>query len=479
MASCLATRRHVDAHAPAFDELALLEHNLRETKQRQGLEQTLRFPQKGSSSVSMVPKGAVASRCAVRTTSLPRLGASSSERAAASRASAWREDSWVAQARPLPQKVGLASSSATSAGELDKLDKLEQLHPSQSREQRRGKPRHLQLLQPLQRTRSPSQSRPKSGQPEEASSTGSSSTERFLRKPRTASPGKTRAGTPISPKLEKSAPTSPLPAGYTKKERGDLDRFGDELVMPEPNFNMVEAHLKKLKKTDPDGLLAVIRQHLGVPKHGLAALHKAARAGAATTMKAFLAAGEDVNLASGLGWTALHYACDNGQSDMVKMLLERGADVSRPTLGGTTALHLACQGDEAACVLALLQYAPGYVMVDQEDNTRNTAVKMTKSPIVRWLLDYYKDFPSIRHRDDGTWDAENMLACLSREQNAQFGAALHSLLVGDCPGCASALALASAWPRMPMTIVTQTRSFLPSCPGPNGCRRASSMPRLA
>jgi len=267
-----------------------------------------------------------------------------------------------------------------------------------------------------------------------------------------------------------------------RKNRGDLQRLADELDMPAPDFAQVERWLSSLRKNDHLALLHVFEKHLEAPEHGLGVLHKAARAGSKASVKAFHTAGGDINLASALGWTALHYACEAGQSDMVKMLLQLGADVSKITLGGTTALHLASQGlgDEwHACVLAFLRHAPGYVMVDQEDSNRWTAMRMTKSPLVRWLLDYYKEFPSFRHREDeGAWSSTSLLAALSREQERQFGADLRRILLPQCPGCESAMAFAAALPQMPMTVVAQTRSFLPSCAGPSACSRASSMPRL-
>lgn len=361
-------------------------------------------------------------------TSLPRLSTTSASSAAAA---AWTEDAWVSQARPLQP----ASGSLVAAGV------------------ERKKPSTLRV--------------PSQGPVRPRSNSGNTASPRSPKRLTAAS----RAQTPTSEEQRFQASTNPA-----KKERGDLDRLTDELEMPHPDFDRVEAWLLRLKKKDPKGLQRFFEQHMDVPSQGVRAVHKAARAGSAATVKAFVAAGGDVDLVSGLGWTALHYACDLGQGDMIKVLLQLGADVNKPTLGGTTPLMLACQRRSDSCVLEVLRSAPGYVCVEQEDSTRATARKMAKTPLSRWLIDYYKEYPSLRSA--AAWNKEALIAALSRREEAEFGTALRMLFLDTCISCTADVGLALALPSMPMTAKLETLSFFQPCPGPNACRRACSVGRL-
>jgi len=94
----------------------------------------------------------------------------------------------------------------------------------------------------------------------------------------------------------------------------------------------------------------------GTPRvHANATVADAAKSGDATTVKALLKQGVDVNAAQGDGMTALHWAATNGDVAMTQMLLSAGANVRATTrLGGITALHLATQGGQAQVVAALI-----------------------------------------------------------------------------------------------------------------------------
>ncbi len=89
--------------------------------------------------------------------------------------------------------------------------------------------------------------------------------------------------------------------------------------------------------------------------HANATVADAAKSGDATTVKALLKQGVDVNAAQGDGMTALHWAATNGDVAMTQMLLSAGANVRATTrLGGITALHLATQGGQAQVAAALI-----------------------------------------------------------------------------------------------------------------------------
>ncbi len=70
-------------------------------------------------------------------------------------------------------------------------------------------------------------------------------------------------------------------------------------------------------------------------------LHEAAQKGDIKAVKAWLAAGTEVNAKRDIGWTPLHYATTAGQTEAVKILLKAGADVNAKGKGGWTPLDSA------------------------------------------------------------------------------------------------------------------------------------------
>eukprot|EP00929_Paragymnodinium_shiwhaense_P115260 TRINITY_DN84007_c0_g1_i1.p1 TRINITY_DN84007_c0_g1~~TRINITY_DN84007_c0_g1_i1.p1 ORF type:complete len:400 (-),score=44.92 TRINITY_DN84007_c0_g1_i1:217-1416(-) len=285
-------------------------------------------------------------------------------------------------------------------------------------------------------------------------------------------PMRVHASPTASPKM--CPPETSLPS---TERRNDAHRLADELDMPDPDFQKVRMWTASLKAQEPGLLEEVWRRRLQEPAEGLAAVHKAASAGCCSTVKEFLSAGGDVNLGSSMGFTPLHCACSHDRPEMVAFLLERGADPNKPSLGGSTPLQAACLRKADSCVLRLLRDAPCYVVVDQEDASRGTAVKTAKSKLVRWLLAYYKEFPSMGCKKTGAWGAEQMLAALSKEEEAQFGLGLRCLLTDRCC-CTTKEAVAVAFPRMPLEVMNLTREYLPACSEPSSCLRTRSMPRL-
>jgi uncharacterized protein len=81
----------------------------------------------------------------------------------------------------------------------------------------------------------------------------------------------------------------------------------------------------------------------------------AAKRGDVTAVRTLLAAGADVNAASGDGLTPLHVAAEAGRLDVVKVLLDAKATVdSRTRIGQYTPLHLAAGNARTDVVQALL-----------------------------------------------------------------------------------------------------------------------------
>ena len=81
----------------------------------------------------------------------------------------------------------------------------------------------------------------------------------------------------------------------------------------------------------------------------------AAMKGDASTVRALIKAGADVNAAQGDGMTALHWAAQRGDLEQVQMLLAAGARLDGMTRNGNyTPLHLAARSGSASAVSALL-----------------------------------------------------------------------------------------------------------------------------
>ena len=81
----------------------------------------------------------------------------------------------------------------------------------------------------------------------------------------------------------------------------------------------------------------------------------AARAGDATSVKALLDKGADVNAKFRYGTTALFKAAEKGHTEVVKLLLERGADANvKDTFYGATAMTWALSNKHVEAVRALL-----------------------------------------------------------------------------------------------------------------------------
>ncbi|MXX57200.1 MAG: hypothetical protein F4X15_17460 [Gemmatimonadetes bacterium] len=81
----------------------------------------------------------------------------------------------------------------------------------------------------------------------------------------------------------------------------------------------------------------------------------AAMRGDASTVRALIAEGADVNAAQGDGMTALHWAASNRDPGLARILLEAGADVGAGTrIGRYTPLHVAAQAGAGEVVEILL-----------------------------------------------------------------------------------------------------------------------------
>lgn len=86
-----------------------------------------------------------------------------------------------------------------------------------------------------------------------------------------------------------------------------------------------------------------------------AALVAAAASGDASTVRALLARGADVNVAQGDGMTALHWAAEHGDAALTAALLKAGARTDAKTRNGSyTPLHIASRSGSGAVVKALL-----------------------------------------------------------------------------------------------------------------------------
>src|SRR5690348_10868536 len=83
-------------------------------------------------------------------------------------------------------------------------------------------------------------------------------------------------------------------------------------------------------------------------------LIQAVRSKDATTIRALLKAGIDVNIAQGDGATALHWAVHNDDISTTDLLLRAGANPNAANDLGVTPLYLACTNRDAAMVEKLL-----------------------------------------------------------------------------------------------------------------------------
>ena len=81
----------------------------------------------------------------------------------------------------------------------------------------------------------------------------------------------------------------------------------------------------------------------------------ATRAGDEAIVSQLIAAGADLNEATGDGMTAVHWAAQLGRASILSALLEAGAEVSATTrIGNYTPLHLGSRQADSAIVEALL-----------------------------------------------------------------------------------------------------------------------------
>lgn len=189
-----------------------------------------------------------------------------------------------------------------------------------------------------------------------------------------------------------------------------------EIRKPQPNFLEVERLLDcepcaQWKSFETDSQLSI--------------LHKVAQTGQVGTLFAILDAGLAVDVVSSLSRTALHYACSANRADVVTALLVRQADVNRPTISGMTPLHFACQSGADACVFALLRQTRQFVMVDTEDDQRNTPFSASRSQCVRWLIQEYRE----SKKRLAALRVKNATSTLSKREAASFGITLQSLIV--------------------------------------------------
>jgi len=87
---------------------------------------------------------------------------------------------------------------------------------------------------------------------------------------------------------------------------------------------------------------------------GNRALKKSACNGDLVHVKAFIAAGEDVNAEDKDGWSALMLASHGGHLDCAKAIIAAGANLNAKDPSGKTALHKAAYNGHADCVKALV-----------------------------------------------------------------------------------------------------------------------------
>mmetsp|Transcript_40295 Transcript_40295/g.96627 ORF Transcript_40295/g.96627 Transcript_40295/m.96627 type:complete len:370 (-) Transcript_40295:281-1390(-) len=127
------------------------------------------------------------------------------------------------------------------------------------------------------------------------------------------------------------------------------------------------------------------------PRNGLSVLHRAATDGAIDILQRALAedGGTPVDAVTHMGRTALHMASDAGQVRAVKILLEAHADINKKTLGRSTALHMACRAGHAHVVEALFKSGQ-MIDVHEEDDRRQTAEQLAKSPVVKRQFRLYE-----------------------------------------------------------------------------------------
>ena len=85
------------------------------------------------------------------------------------------------------------------------------------------------------------------------------------------------------------------------------------------------------------------------------ALHRAARAGDITSLKAALSAAAAVNAPDAQGWTALMHAANTGHALLIEPLLSAGADPDARAPDGATALFIAALHGYSEIVAALLR----------------------------------------------------------------------------------------------------------------------------
>jgi ankyrin repeat protein len=112
-------------------------------------------------------------------------------------------------------------------------------------------------------------------------------------------------------------------------------------------------------------------------------LFEATRAGDATTVKALLDKGADVNAKFRYGTTALFKAAERGHAEVVKVLLERGVDVSvADTFYHQKAIDWALQNNHIEVVRLLVQKDKGSI-----DSVLMQGVREGKEELVQIALD--------------------------------------------------------------------------------------------
>ena len=99
-------------------------------------------------------------------------------------------------------------------------------------------------------------------------------------------------------------------------------------------------------------------------KHGLTALHVAARDGHEELVELLLKYNANVHAREEEAWTALHQAATKGHESTAQLLLAHNADANAQTSYGWTALHLAAHGDHANMVLLLVDAGSDLSAID-------------------------------------------------------------------------------------------------------------------
>jgi len=112
---------------------------------------------------------------------------------------------------------------------------------------------------------------------------------------------------------------------------------------------------------------AALRDETGRPL-----LHRAARQGRTTALRALLDAGVPVDQLDSIGFTALGEACRDGRIEAVELLLARGADIdhiANPSALSLTPLHQAAIGGHDDIVHLLAVHGANLDAVDRERTT--------------------------------------------------------------------------------------------------------------